>query len=64
MKLSHRLGALLAGLGLATTQLVAHAEGQIRIAQQFGISYLLLHVVQDQKLIEKHGKTPCFSISF
>lgn len=34
----------------------AHAEGKIRIAQQFGIVYLLLNVAQDQQLIEKHGK--------
>ncbi|HSI61323.1 MAG TPA: ABC transporter substrate-binding protein [Ideonella sp.] len=34
----------------------AHAEGQIRIAEQFGIVYLLLNVAQDQKLIEKHAK--------
>jgi NitT/TauT family transport system substrate-binding protein len=34
----------------------AHAEGQIRIAEQFGIVYLLLNVAQDQKLIEKQGK--------
>lgn len=39
--------------GLATG---AHAEGRISIAQQFGIGYLILDVVQDQKLIEKHGK--------
>lgn len=35
----------------------AHAkEGELRIAQQFGIVYLLLNVAQEQKLIEKHGK--------
>jgi NitT/TauT family transport system substrate-binding protein len=34
----------------------AHAEGKIRIAEQFGVVYLLLNVAQDQKLIEKHGK--------
>lgn len=34
----------------------ARAEGQIRIAQQYGIVYLLLNIVQDQKLIEQHGK--------
>src|SRR5262245_27646199 len=34
----------------------ASAEGKIRIAQQFGISYLPLHVIRDQALIEKHGK--------
>jgi NitT/TauT family transport system substrate-binding protein len=33
----------------------AHAEGKLRIAQQFGVVYLLLNVAQDQKLIEKHG---------
>jgi NitT/TauT family transport system substrate-binding protein len=34
-----------------------HAEGRLRIAEQFGIVYLLLNVAQDQKLVEKHGKT-------
>ena len=43
------------GLSLAST--ATHAEGQIRIADQFGIVYLLLDVAKDQKLIEKHGKT-------
>jgi len=47
-------GALLA-TGLAAP--LAHAkEGELRIAQQFGIVYLLLNVAQEQKLIEKHGK--------
>lgn len=46
-------GALAATLGLSAN---ARAEGQIRIAQQFGIGYLILDVVQDQKLIEKYGK--------
>jgi NitT/TauT family transport system substrate-binding protein len=46
-------GLLAGGLGLAGA---AHAEGKISIAQQFGIAYLILDVVQDQKLIEKHGK--------
>lgn len=34
----------------------AQAEGQLRIAQQFGVVYLLLNVAQDRKLIEKHGR--------
>lgn len=34
----------------------AQAEGNISIAQQFGIGYLLLDVVRDQQLIEKEGK--------
>lgn len=42
-----------AGASLSRT---AHAEGQLRIAQQFGVVYLLLNVAQEQKLIEKHGK--------
>lgn len=34
----------------------AHAEGRIRIAQQFGIVYLLLNVAEAQQLIQKAGK--------
>jgi len=34
----------------------AYAEGNISIAQQFGIGYLILDVVRDQHLIEKQGK--------
>jgi NitT/TauT family transport system substrate-binding protein len=34
----------------------AHAEGTIRIAQQFGIPFLLLNIAQEQKLIEKYGR--------
>ncbi len=47
---------LAAGVAIAGTALGAQAEGRISIAQQFGIGYLILDVVQDQKLIEKHGK--------
>ncbi|MFT4268082.1 MAG: ABC transporter substrate-binding protein [Xenophilus sp.] len=46
--------ALAAGLGLGAGP--ARAEGRIRIAQQFGIGYLLLDVVRERKLIEKHAK--------
>jgi len=46
---------LTAALGVVAPS-VARAEGQLRIAEQFGIVYLLLNVAQDQKLIEKHGK--------
>ncbi len=58
MKLStrHLPSRLLATLVLAGTALAANAEGRISIAQQFGIGYLILDVLQDQKLIEKHGK--------
>jgi len=47
------LAVLTAGLTLTGT---AHAEGRIRIAEQFGVVYLLLNVARDQQLIEKHGK--------
>ena len=47
------LSLLTAGLTLPTA---AQAEGQLRIAEQFGVVFLLLNVVRDQQLIEKHGK--------
>ncbi|SUD39833.1 ABC transporter substrate-binding protein [Ectopseudomonas mendocina] len=58
-----RFGQLAGAFGLSLGLLVgslapqaAQAEGQIRIAEQFGIVYLLLNVVRDQQLIEKHGQ--------
>ncbi|MCF5501508.1 ABC transporter substrate-binding protein, partial [Pseudomonas syringae] len=59
-----RISRLTATIGLGAALLsatliapaAAHAEGEIRIAEQFGIVYLLLNVVRDQQLIEKHGK--------
>lgn len=56
--MKHNITKRLAALGLAGLALngAAQAEGQIRIAEQFGIVYLLLNIAQDQKLIEKHGK--------
>ncbi|XYJ12045.1 ABC transporter substrate-binding protein [Telluria sp. B2] len=50
-----KAAAVLAALSLAAAA-PAHAEGKIRIAEQFGVVYLLLNVAQDQKLIEKHGR--------
>jgi NitT/TauT family transport system substrate-binding protein len=50
-------GLVVSALALsATIALPARAEGQLRIAQQFGLVYLLLNVAEDQKLIEKHGQ--------
>lgn len=46
--------SLLAGLLLSYA--TAQAEGTLRVAQQFGITYLLLDVAREQRLIEKHGK--------
>jgi NitT/TauT family transport system substrate-binding protein len=48
-------GLTLSALALSAT-IPARAEGQLRIAQQFGVVYLLLNVAQDQQLIEKHGR--------
>ena len=49
-------GSVLLAGSLGVTSAIAK-EGQLRIAQQFGVVYLLLNVAQEQKLIEKHGKT-------
>ena len=57
--LTHRSPAIAAGLvalALFSAAGTASAEGNIRIAQQFGIAYLILDVVREQGLIEKHGK--------
>lgn len=52
-------------LGVLAAALTTHAqaEGKISIAQQFGIGYLILDVVRDQKLIEKHGRAEGLDIS-
>lgn len=54
--LSRATAALLAAVTLTAIAPVAQAEGRIRLAQQFGIAYLILDVVKDHQLIEKHGK--------
>jgi NitT/TauT family transport system substrate-binding protein len=55
---TRKLGAVLAcaAVSAALAAAPARAEGSLRIAQQFGVVYLLLNVAQDQKLIEKHGQ--------
>jgi NitT/TauT family transport system substrate-binding protein len=53
-RLATTLG-LAASIAFAATA-PARAEGQLRVAQQFGLVYLLLNIAQDQKLIEKHGQ--------
>jgi NitT/TauT family transport system substrate-binding protein len=56
MKFTHLSRRLALAAACLATAFSAQAEGRISIAQQFGIGYLILDVVQDQKLIEKHGK--------
>lgn len=54
--ISRRLTLAATGLALAASAFSAQAEGRLRIAQQFGVVYLMLNVAQEQKLIEKHAK--------
>jgi NitT/TauT family transport system substrate-binding protein len=43
--------------GLLTTAVAANAEvSELKIAEQYGISYLPLMVMEDQKLVEKYAK--------
>lgn len=50
----------IAAAALAITALTpfthAHAEGTIRISEQFGTLYLPIHVIRDQNLLEKHAE--------
>lgn len=46
-----------AGAALLSTALASRAEvGELKIAEQYGISYLPLMIMEDQKLVEKHAK--------
>jgi NitT/TauT family transport system substrate-binding protein len=55
-KLSIHIASLATAIGLLGAPVHSYAEGKISVAQQFGIAYLILDVVRDQKLIEKNGK--------
>ncbi len=56
MRSSHSF-ALAAAAALFTLGFAARAEmAEIKVAQQYGISYLPLMLMEDQKLIEKHAK--------
>lgn len=66
MRSSYRFSSLATAgllLGLTVLSSAANAEGKIRIAQQFGIAYLILDVVREQQLIEKHGKAAGLDIA-
>jgi NitT/TauT family transport system substrate-binding protein len=52
----HRLFAMLALMAACALPMHrAHAEGKVKIVDQYGIGSLLLKVAKDQKLIEKAG---------
>src|SRR5215217_3662294 len=63
---SHRLGVktmflpslrlVLAITALAAASLARAEMSEINVAQQYGIGYLSLMLMEDQKLIEKHAK--------
>ena len=58
LRVRRRLAALAGSLALAGLMLnpAAAAEGRLRIAKPFRLVYLLLNVIEDQKLVEKHGR--------
>jgi len=52
-----RIAAAVAAVALSAAAAPARAEmAEINVAQQYGISYLPLMIMEDQKLIEKHAK--------
>jgi len=53
---TRKMATWVVGLACVAGSLSAQAEGRIRIAEQFGVVYLLLNVAEDQQLIEKHAK--------
>ncbi len=53
---TRKMATWVVGLACVAGSLAAQAEGRIRIAEQFGVVYLLLNVAEDQQLIEKHAK--------
>jgi NitT/TauT family transport system substrate-binding protein len=58
-KLVYKIGSVLLAALLITTQLTATARAEVkevRLAKQYGLSYLSLIVMEEQKLIEKHAK--------
>jgi len=60
-----RVAAVFAGLAAVAVAMAgpALAEGKIRIAEQYGLGYLPLHVLRNNQLIEKHGKALGVDIS-
>jgi NitT/TauT family transport system substrate-binding protein len=47
---------LAAAIGSVVTPAAAQETHEVRIVQQFGLSYLPLHVAVEQKLIEKYAR--------
>lgn len=56
MKFKSILAATLAAALLTVTGVSRADVSELKIAEQYGISYLPLMIMEDQKLIEKHAK--------
>jgi len=56
LKNATMLLAMLAGLALGSAQPAAAEVTEVRLARQYGLSYLPLIVMEERKLIEKHAK--------
>jgi NitT/TauT family transport system substrate-binding protein len=57
-------GRALAVVALSAVALGARAEvAELKVAQQYGISYLPLMIMEEQKLIEKHAKAAGVDVS-
>src|SRR5882672_9086012 len=53
----HRIRSALLAVSLVMSVGIAHAEvPRVRVAVQFGITYLPLMIVQEDRLLEKHAK--------
>jgi sulfonate transport system substrate-binding protein len=56
MKLLGRLLAVAAALTLACAAAVSAETGELRVAKQYGLGYLQMMLMEEQKLVEKHAK--------
>jgi len=62
--MARRLLSVLVTVALAAMMSVARAEmAEIKVAKQYGISYLPLMLMEDQKLIEKYAKAAGVEVS-
>ncbi len=56
MKLRRIVAALVAVSALTGVRAFAAEVGELKVARQYGISYLPMMIMEDQKLVEKHAK--------
>jgi NitT/TauT family transport system substrate-binding protein len=56
MKLLGRLLALAAALTMICSAAASAETGELRVAKQYGLGYLQMMLMEEQKLVEKHAK--------